>query len=357
MWRHFPNLLDLDLDIWHMAYGFQKLTNLTGTSALLTCRQAVACGIVGIFQDSSFRIMFVNPDKYSDHLRTLATVVLRRFSSAEAALHSLQAEDADSFVDSKAFVAVTDALVRVQKIMRFIACLLLTPSDCQEFKLDPGEDTVFLVTFSGKELLERGIAEIVGKNAGWSKLVEEVARTAASSLRLRPQRDRALESLKNIKSGEAEMTQDKLDEFNILLPELRSGMRACEVDEVEALLFEQVQHQVSMLLKNEIDIRKGSNLVNALCKSCKVFSAKPGMNTQEKELIAWMTSNKQDIALNALLEKSDEFEKSGVADLEAVQSLMANLNKVVIAENRPDLLRAAKVLLNTSFRALITEAG
>ncbi len=299
----------------------------------------------------------MNPTKYSDHLRTLATLVLRRFSSAEAALHSLQADDADSFVDAKAFVAVTEALNRVQKVMRFIASLLLTPSASQEFKLDPGEDTVFLVTFSGKELLERGLAEIVAKNLGWTKLVEEVARTAASSLRLRPQRDRALESLKNIKSGEAVMSQDKLDEFNQLLPELRSGMRACEVEEVEALLFEQVQHNISMLLKNEIDIRKGSSLVHSLCKSCKVFSAKPGMNTQEKDVIAWMTSNQQDIALHDLLEKSQQFESSGVADLEAVQSLMVHLNKVVIPESSPDFLRAARVLLNTSFRALIKEAG
>ena len=300
--------------------------------------------------------MFVNPSGFACHLKALAIVILKRLPSSRNAVAAFQEEDPDNFIDRKYFASINEALTRLEKIMRFIGSTLCKPTEAHGLDLNPADDSVWMATYSGKLQLEKGLSEIVQKSPHWSKSVDEIARTAASSMRLRPERDRVLESLQNIGNGTLQITSEKLEEFNKIFPDFHTGMRACDIEDINMLMITEITKLVNGLLRDEMEIAQGSKLVHALLKSLKVFSMWPGMTEKSKEVEAWMTKHQQDIALVSLLEASKQFESSGVADLTTVQEVMSRLQKVVISQDQPEYIRAARTLLNTAFRGVIKEA-
>lgn len=324
----------------------------------------MAAGLTDIFQEGSFRSMFIEPTKFGEHLRSIALLILKAMDSAKKGIHSFQLLDSESFVPALAFESVTDAVGRVEKVMRLIGSLLFKPKQFEQISqlvnckpLDASEDALWLAGFSGKQSFEKGLQEIMGKNAQWSKLVDEVVKTASSALKLKPHRDRALETLLKIKSGEIDLSAERLEEFNKLFPDLLNGMRACELDDLVQLMMEQVTALAEALLGGKVDVAEGSKRVHSLIKAFKVFSHEPGAVLMGKKLVAWMTEHEKEIVLNDLLAMSQDFEEDGATSLEDVQKLMARLNKVTIPKDREDLRLSARKLLNAAFRALIAEVG
>ena len=111
------------------------------------------------------------------------------------------------------------------------------------------------------------------------------------------------------------------------------------------------------MIKGEVDVRQRSKLVHALMKAFRVFSAWPGSTDKIKDLSTWMTANEKEMTLEDLMSLSEKSEVAGVANLDDVQAIMGKLNKVTLPQERPELILAAKRLLNTSLRAVIAEAG
>eukprot|EP00435_Cladocopium_sp_Y103_P052701 s399_g16.t1 len=326
--------------------------------------EAVAAGLTDIFQEGSFRSMFIEPNKFGEHLRSIALLFLKAMDSAKKGIHSFQLQDSENFVPTSAFESVTDGLDRVEKVMRFIGSLLFKPKQFDQIAklvrstpLDASQDCLWLVGFSGKQQLEKGLQEIIAKSSQWSKLVDEVVKTASSSLKLKPQRDRAMETLLRIQSGQIDLSSERLEELNKLFPELMNGMRACDLEDINHLMMEQVTTLADALLEGKVEVAEGSKRVHALIKAFKVFSHEPGAVLMGKKLVAWMTEHEQEIVLNDLAVMAKDFEEDGATSLEDVQKLMARLNKVTIPKDRDDLRLSARKLLNASFRALIAEVG
>ena len=300
-----------------------------------------------------------------EHLKALSFLILKAMDPARKSLASVQSQDPDSFVEANAFERVTQSLNRVERIARFMGSLLFKPHQLIQLDehmssgapLDASEDSVWLVGYTGKQNLEKGLHEIVGKTPFWSKLVDEVVRTASSTLRLRPHRDRAAETLAKIEAGDMEMNSVRLESLAAVFGELHSGMRACEVEDVNNKMLEQMHKIAKSLIKGEVDVGQGSKLVHALMKAFKVFSAWPGSTDKIKDLSTWMTANEKEMTLEDLMSLSEKSEVAGVANLDDVQAIMGKLNKVTLPQERPELILAAKRLLNTSLRAVIAEAG
>ena len=325
--------------------------------------KAGANGLIDIFQDSSFRAMFIYPLKFKKHLKTVALLCLKGIHSARKALDSFQARDPNSFVAVAGFQAATQSLDRVEKVARFMGSLLFRPDQFDSISettsatpLNPADDSVAIVGYTGKEALEKGLKELVAKTVEWSTTVNEVVKTSASSLKLRPQKERAMETLLKIKADPTLWSPERLEELCALFPEMLSGMRAIETEDVTNLMIEQVHLLADSLLADQLDVVKGSRLAQTLLRAFQVFSARAGSTEKAREVTKWMQAHEGDLVLSDLMQVADKVTSEGVSDLVEVQALMVRLSKVVVPSDRRDLTEATRKMPNTSFRALIAEA-
>ena len=278
-------------------------------------------------------------------------------------MEAFQERDPDNFVDVKGFEAMSEALNRIEKVARFLGSLLFMPAQFAHVAevvsgapLNPADDSVAIVGYSGRFALEKGLKELVAKNVEWSATVNEVVKTADSSTKLRPQRDRALESLQNIKAGKVEWSPERLDDLCKLFPELLCGMRAVEIEDVTHLMVEQVHCLASSLLEGKMEVVQGSRLVQGLLTAFKLFSDRAGSTEKASQVMSWMAANESALVLSDLLQLAGKVTADGVSDLDEVQALMARLGKRAVPNDRADLIEAARKILNTSFRALVAEA-
>ena len=287
--------------------------------------------------------------------------ILLSLGPSRKALAALRAEDPDCCVDEKSFENVMSSMERIEKLMKFTASLLLTSqerivlaNDCG-LTLSPSEDAVYLVGYAGKKSLEKGLAEITQSNTTWKVLIEDVVRTANTSLKLKPEMDRIIDTLDGIESS-GTLPTSRLQELNEVMPKLQSGMRRCDVQPVEDKMVKVLIHQADVLMAGKHP-EPSTGFVEALSCGLKTLSRIPGTTTKLDAVQAWMTQNSKDMSINDFAQLANEVRSTGVVSLEKVQAVMSKMAKVRFAEDRKDLFSAAKVMLNASFQALITEAG
>ena len=295
------------------------------------------------------------------HLKILAWQFLKNLGPCKAALESLQADDSDGFVCAEHFADLIKVLDRIAAIMKFMAVSLFTTHDMSDFNdevgltLKPSEDAVWLAGYTGKSPLERGLSDIVKTSGAWTSITDELVKTAGSSTKLRPEMDRAVETLQNIKDGKLELTQARLDDLNHLFPQLQSGMRRCDLEEAKQLMVSALTANADSCMEPEDggDGKVSSKFVSALLKGLKIFSNVPGLTTKAEALEKWMTAHVKEMALNDLVDLA----APGFLDhLEPVQALVTKLAKVTIPDDRPECGLAACRLLNFALNHLIAEA-
>ena len=204
--------------------------------------QAVAVNTIDLLQDSSFRVMFTEPAKYSHHLKALSCGFLQSLISSRKAVTSLQAQDTESQVQGVWFERLSTALERSEKVMKFIGSLLMSSLERQTFceqsglSFSPSEDVLWLAAYNGKQPLEKGLLEIATASQIWKRNMDELVKTADSSLRLQPEMERTLTTLKAIASGEMQLSLQKLKDLNEKFPQLLSGLRACDMENLKHTL-------------------------------------------------------------------------------------------------------------------------
>ena len=289
----------------------------------------------------------------------MAQSFLGSLDSAEKALSNLQQQDSESLVQPACFKGLSDALKRVENIMKFIASSLMTTQDKEAFLQETGiglsiQDTLSLIGYTGKQQLEKGLAEIVQSNPFWKRVVDEIVKTADSSLRLQPELERTTSTLKSLSNGEIDLTLQRLQDLTSVFGQLLKGMRMCDVDAINKLFLEQ-------LLRATLDLVDGTNthgttlFVEALVKALKLCAWAPGVSTKIEELQKWMTQNVKDMALNDLVLLAKSSDEVRLA-LDTIQDVFGKLGKVTLLPGS-DHQVACQKLLNVALRALINEAG
>ena len=323
------------------------------------------------FNNANFRVMFAQFEKYQFHLKEIATAFLLNLDSAERCLDSLVERDSLGLLQSDCFGQIRDELKRLAKIMRFLACLFITSDEDRQklsiaglSDLSPASDVVWLAGFaaSGERStlysLERSFSEIISKSQEWTSLCDEVMRTAVTSVKARPARDRVVSSLKKYLEGTLELTSSRLEEINTEAAQVITGMRKADTTEMCTLMAKVVGNRAQMLLEGKVKADEVcSRWVKGLFNALRTLKVVAGAHDMALQLEKWMTEHSKQMALSDLLEMTQSRSCQGMADLGEVQALMVRVQGVKIPEDREDLRNSAARLLIMAMVALNMEAG
>lgn len=317
--------------------------------------------------------MFAQFEKFEFHLKEIAVALLGGIRTAETTLDHFVEKDSEGVCSSESFQEVRDTLKRVTRLMRFLACLFITTeTDRQQLEhlelseLNPAEDVVWLVGFSAsnaepkkQSALERSFSEIISKSPEWTQLCDETMRTAVTAVKLNPERNRAVDTAKRLLGGELELTTERLEELNSVVSQVIEGMRRPDSKELCILIAKLLGHQTNLLLQGKVQIDKvTSRWVMALFNGLKNLKTVAGASDMAASLQKWMTDNSKATALTDLCEMAKTYSATtGVADLAAVQAVLARVQGVQLPEERQDIMEAAASLVALSLRALVLEAS
>ena len=316
--------------------------------------------------------MFAQFEKYEFHLKEIAIAFLGGMNSAESALDHFVDKDSQGVCSSDSFQGARDILKRVTRLMRFLACLFITTdTDRQRLEhlgldeLNPAEDVVWLVGFfvsnaepKKQSALERSFSEIISKSPEWTQLCDETMRTAVSAVKLRPERNRAVDTMKKLLSDELELTTERLEEINSVASKVIEGMRRPDSKELCILVAKLLGQQTNLLLQGKVNGDKvTSRWVMALLNGLKSLKSVAGASDMANALQKWMTNNSKTTALSDLCEMANTYSATtGVADLAAVQAVLTRVQGVQIPEGRHDIVDASASLVALSLRGLVLEA-
>ena len=304
----------------------------------------------------------MNVGKFKVHLKWIALIILEGIQHSRAWIDSVKEQDTDNLVEEECFNEMNDSLGRLKKIMRFVGCLLSDEASAEtkdldlDLEFDPSTDIMWLVSYRGKGL-EKNLSEIV-HGQEWTAICDDVVRTADSAVRLKPQCARAMETLEALPEGRLFLiTLERFQELIELTPQLLQGMRRSQAD-----VFCSAFRQALVLSAEDLASGKqqasavGTKRVEHLLGGLKVVSHIPGTDSVAEKLRTWMTQNAMAMAWSHFHELAQEFDESGVADVQKVLEAMGKLQKQAIPEGEDHLVTDARKLLIATFRGFTMEA-
>lgn len=314
--------------------------------------------MVDLFGEPVFTKMILKLKAYTPQLIALVVAMLKSTEPAELALQHFRARDPESQIGEEAFDQFGFKLDRVKKILRFFGCLLNVQG--QGFDSEPfsTSDVVYLMGYKGKDSTEKILLEAVNLTPAAVALCDEVVRTATSSVRLRPEKDRLQQSLKALTiASESVVRVDKLADMNEMLPRLHKGIRQCDMEPLNEVVIDLLMKLTNSLLEGD-PTKVSSRYAGEIQKGLIFFQTTgvPGMADLNERLQLWMTTHQRDTALMDLLDLAQQCDDVDRADLAAVEKLMSRLQKTKIEADRLDLQWAALRVLVSTLRTMIWEA-
>lgn len=188
----------------------------------------------------------------------------------------------------------------------------------------------------------------------WTQVIDEILRTAATSTKLRPVLDRALDALKA-----QNMTCARLKELSDDVANCRNGMRPHEVQPAEDLCTEQLrtaaERYIDMTDEQVLEFSVTSEDLQCILNGLQNFKEKPGVFDLIKEVREWLAEHQKSMTLADLIDVANRSSMSGVVgDLNHLQQLMTRCVKVKVPEST---VPAVTLLLASALRAFLAEAG
>ena len=286
--------------------------------------------------------------------------MLRNIPRAVKAVATLQGRDTENLVPAESFAELNDCLQRLSQVMRFVASLMgLYPKELTQ-ALGP-QDVVHIASYSGKDFPEKSLQDLVTTNPHLQSLCQEVMRTATSSVKLLPERDRLSESLQGMIAGTVDITADRLSTLLEQLPSLRKGLRRIDMKEIDNAAIQLFISQAEGMMDDdqELGSLRSSRFAACLVQGLGIYSDHPGTSDIRDRLQLWLTKNQKRLHLTDLVDLASVCKQSGVAKLEDVQELMAKLQKVKVQDCEGDVdsfRMSSQTLLVASLRGYIVEA-
>lgn len=316
--------------------------------------QDVSAQLLAFFANETFINLLVHVQTYMVHLKVVTACFLKNLPTAIAAVDQLKTRDSQGCISEETYSVFLSSLLRVQKIFRFIACVLAMNPPFLNSVLS-AHDVAWLVTYKGREHLERSLHEVINGSDFWQRECDDCIRCSTTTTQLRPKMERLLETLNSFSDGGLAATPDRLEEVVGTLTEVKKGMRKADLqnlDEVANTVFIAFARSI---LDGKLSAR--TRFVAALLDGLSLFTDIGGTSDLQARLRQWITTNGPKIALLDLVDLAQTTEKNGgVAELSQVQALMAKLKSVKDLQSEEQSWAATSLLVAT-FRSVFTEAG
>ena len=307
-----------------------------------------------------FLDMFIQVHSHEVHLKVIASTFLKNIPDAMKAVELLKKRDQQSLVGQSAFDSLADALARLQKIFRFIACVLaMYPPDLNL----SATDVAWLATYQGKDVLERQLQNAIEESDFWQRECDDIVRHASTTPQLRPELERLCATLtawdEHLHLAGGGISGERLGGLEAAVDSLmkvRKGLRRADVKEVDDLALGLFVKLSKAVMAGEVEPR--TRLVKCLMEGLSVLGEMGGTESLRDSLRSWSSKNSSAIVLLDLVDMAENAEKrlGGVVDMGDVQALMARL-KPSMTLSSDEQRWAAAYLLVAGFRAVLTEAG
>ena len=282
---------------------------------------------------------------------------MRAIPSVHICVEQLKAKDGEGNVPADAFSSLTDAAERVTKIMRFVGCLL--NMKIEDSHVDPWApaDVLWLVGYRGKQYPEKSLQDGIQNSTRLQTLCDEVVRTASTAVKLQPEKDRVMDTLQKIFSGELDPSAERLEGIVSVLPDLRKGIRQNEMQGINSTALEVFTSQGREILEGKAGARVTTRWVGALVKGLSILHDMPGTTDLHDELMTWMSQHRCDTAFSDLVDLAKGWNDTGLADIGSVQEIMGQLQRTKIDKANLEHLWSVVVMLVTTLRTHNAEAG
>ena len=202
--------------------------------------------------------------------------------------------------------------------------------------------------------------EMSGKSQQWTGAVEEMLRTATSSVKCRPMLERLVSSLQTFSHNPVQCPSDRCMELVSDFKEVQAGMRRREVQLAEEalrkFLWAKADHFLQMEESDIKDVVRSKD-VQPVLQGLEIFKSNPQEFELAGNLRSWMTKLAGSMAAADLMDFAVESEKSEVADLDALGTLLAKCPRLRIpSEDLASVVKVASLVLS-SHRSFLVEAG
>eukprot|EP00435_Cladocopium_sp_Y103_P015391 s552_g3.t1 len=337
--------------------------NLPGPGSGSLC-QDVAERVLSLFTTAVFFKMLASFDKYKKILDPIVCQSLKVLPQSLTLVPLLAERDPENMVSPEAYEALRDSLERVTSILRFLGVLLNSQSEGLGLETPfNSKDVLKIVSYKGKQHLEKSFQDLVNNNPRIRSLCDEVVRTATSSLTMQPVKDRALSTLKSLQDQSLEMTPDRLDDLVKQVPDLRNGLREIEMEEFNGIFVKLLSEETRKIIDGKTRVTS-SRFVGVLLSGLAAYKNIPireatGLHDLHDRLQQWSSTHRTDTVLCDLVDCAKCWleKNGGVADLNEVSDLMSQLKKVKIDTANHEHHFAALCMLVTSLRGYNAEAS
>ncbi|CAE7024040.1 unnamed protein product [Symbiodinium sp. CCMP2456] len=243
-----------------------------------------------------------------------------------------------------------------EQISRFCkACLLAFGENPTEGKISCSvKDLFWFSEYTGPNLYERSMRNIMSKNEWWAKQLTDVARTASSKPLLEPARLQLEDLLE--KDANPASTKD-LQAMAELFTQVTPALRDAEVEKLSASIVERTK-AAAVALREVTDLSSIEKIrVDVILKLLTLFGHVPGVASVQEEFVKWATASQTTLQRNGFL-AALWAATATETDFVPVKTALENQPGPMLAPIRksPDLLGATIHFLRRGCQSIIHKA-
>lgn len=175
--------------------------------------------MLAFFTSPLFFKMVVQLDEFRNTMDACVREFLRAMPETTKLCDILKQKDSESMVRKEAYTKLEEACERITKILRFLGVLLNSKNLPVDVPVN-SKDVLAVVSYKGKQFLEKSFLDAVQNNQRIRSLCDEVVRTSSTSLTMGPVKERALSTLVSLRDKTLDMTTERLEGVITEVPRL-----------------------------------------------------------------------------------------------------------------------------------------
>ena len=197
------------------------------------------------------------------------------------------------------------------------------------------------------------------KSEQWLAANDEILRTAATSVQLRPTLQRVADSLRKFKAEGGHLSADRLIELVKEFSECSQGMRRYEILPVESLLLTALRAMADRFISNGKDDAHtvSSKEVRAVLQGLRLFKHRAAEHQLATELEKWLLDMSAQMAVSDLVELAILSMTNETVDFDELTNVMTKCQKLQAPKGEEEFSFHMAGLVLTAHKACLTEAG
>lgn len=252
---------------------------------------------------------------------------------------------------------VVTAMEKICRLFRALA-FLLGSSEVEASAMD----VLYFANYKGKDLFDKAIRDALmapppasdGNAANpwtWTKLVDEVIKTAGSAAALQPLYDATMDDLKKIKGKNADdlaWTCDGLRTLVANAKKIQAGVRKSQTDQMEKAMLAPLLAWSDGIVKKEVSAETFA-CAEAGLEALNLLKARPGAMDRLEALKAWLAASASTVARLSLAALAKETNESRTFNLTQLNNILAKVEIGSCEDMTQTLLNFAADILNVTF--------